>query len=71
MNFENVTKANLMLFDELIQDPESSEIIDVLDTATSDAEIKQGMIDGVNRLIVLGKISQAEEIKRLAKGFAF
>lgn len=71
MNFDNIGSAMMMIYDELKNDKESKKLIKQIDSATSDAQIKKGLIAGVNRLRELDKNSIADDIVKKTKGFAF
>ena len=68
---EKISKACLLIFDELVNDEQSQDLIEKIDGATSDGEIKEGIRLGVKRLKELGKITLAEQIENDTKGFAF
>lgn len=65
MNFENTGKAILLVFDELKDDEQSTSIIDAIDGGETDAEIAEGLRNGVARLKELGKDSIAKEVEAL------
>jgi hypothetical protein len=65
MNFENTGKAILMVFDELQNDEQSTEIIDAIDGGESDAEIVAGLKKGILRLRELGKEEIAKQVESL------
>jgi hypothetical protein len=71
MSFDNIGSAMTMLFDELKDDPESTIIIELIDEAENDDQIKAGLRDGVKRLRELGKNALADDIEKKTKGFAF
>lgn len=71
MNNENISKAMMMLFDELRDDDKSQELIQDIDEADNDDQIKKGLRAGVVRLRELGKSALADEIEKKTKGFAF
>lgn len=71
MNFDNIGSAMMMIYDELKNDKESKKLIKQIDSATSDAQIKKGLVAGVNRLRELGRNSLADDIVKKTKGFAF
>lgn len=68
---EKISKACLLIFDELVNDEQSQDLIEKIDGATSDGEIKEGIRLGVKRLKELGKTTLAEQIENDTKGFAF
>jgi ribosomal protein L7Ae-like RNA K-turn-binding protein len=71
MNTENISKAMMLVFDELKNDKASESLIRKIDEATDDEEIKEGLREGTKRLRELGKIALAEDIEQKTKGFAF
>ena len=50
MNFEGISQACMLVFDALRDDKESQEIIELIDSATGDDAIKDGLRKAVNRL---------------------
>ncbi len=71
MNFDNIGSAMTILFDELKNDKDSKKLIKQIDGATSDAQIKKGLVAGVKRLRELDKNAIADDIEKKTKGFAF
>lgn len=71
MNNENISKAMMILFDELRDDKKSKKIIKDIDEADNDEQIKKGLKAGVVRLRELGKNTLADDIEKKTKGFAF
>lgn len=71
MNIENISKALMMVFDELKDDENSQEIIQDIDEADNDDQIKKGLRNGVSRLRELGKTALADDVENKTKGFAF
>lgn len=71
MNMDNIGSAMMMIFDELKNDKLSKSLIKRIDNASSDAQIKKGIVDGVKRLRELGKNALADDIEKKTKGFAF
>lgn len=71
MSFEDIGSAMTILFDELKNDKQSKKLIKQIDRATSDADIKKGIVAGVKRLRELGKNSLADDLEKKTKGFAF
>lgn len=71
--FEDVSKACLMIADELLNDPsaEAKNIITLIDEAEHDADIKKGIQLAVEYLFLNGKQHIAQAIKEKAVGFAF
>lgn len=69
-SFDKVQDAILLVFDTLKDDPESKGIIEQLDTAQEDAQLKDGLKKAVERLNVVNP-AVAKEVKDKAKGFAF
>lgn len=72
-NFEEVSKACLMIADELMSDKskEAKKIVDKIDSATKDAEIKAGIIAAVKYLEKIKKFHIADDIRKKTTGFAF
>lgn len=71
MNTENISSACLMIYDELKNDKPSKSLINKIDKAKNDEQIKAGIVAGVKRIRELGKITLANEIEKKTKGFAF
>lgn len=71
MNMDNIGSAMMMIYDELKNDKQSEALIEQIDGATEDKDIKAGIVAGVKRLKELGKIALAEDIEKKTKGFAF
>lgn len=71
MNTDNISSACLMLYDELVNDKASKKLINKIDKATTNKQIKDGIVAGVNRLRELGKNHLADDICKKTKGFAF
>jgi len=72
-NFENVSKACLMIADELLNDPseDAQSIVALIDEAERDSDIKAGIQRAVEYLFLNGKQHIANVIKEKSKGFAF
>jgi len=70
MNFNNVSDAIMLVFDTLKDDPESVEIIELIDTAEGDEAIKDGLRKAVKRLDVVN-LAVSKTVQEKAKGFAF
>ena len=68
MSFDDIGSAMMILFDELKNDKPSKVLIKKIDTATSDAQIRSGMVAGIKRLRELGKHSLADDIEKKIKG---
>lgn len=68
---DNIGSALMMIYDELKNDKPSKSLIKKIDTATSDAAIKSGIVAGVKRLRELDKNALADDIEKKTKGFAF
>lgn len=66
-----IGSAMMMIFDELKNDKPSKALIKKIDSATSDDQIKSGIVAGVKRLRELGKNTLADDIEKKTKGFAF
>ena len=71
MNFDSIGSAMMMIFDELRHDEQSQSLIQEIDEAENDAQIKSGLRKGVKRLRELGKNALADDIEKKTKGFAF
>lgn len=71
MNMDAIGSAMMMIFDELKNDKPSKALIKKIDSATSDDQIKSGIVAGVKRLRELGKNTLADDIEKKTKGFAF
>lgn len=71
MNFDNIGKATLMIYDELKNDKKSKSIIKEMDEAEGDEDIKSGIKKAVKRLRELGKNTLADDIESKTKGYAF
>lgn len=71
MSFDNIGSAMMLLFDELKDDPQSQSLIQEIDEAEDDSQIKSGLRKGVKRLRELGKNALADDIEKKTKGFAF
>lgn len=69
MNFDNISKAMMMVFDELNTDPQSKKLIKKIDGATGDAQLKKGIKEGIARIRELGKNSIADVIEAKIKGW--
>lgn len=69
MDFEKIQSAMLILFDELKDDPESADIIETIDSAEGDHQLKQGMEKGIQRLRDLGKEQLAKDLEDKIKGW--
>lgn len=69
MNFDAIGKAMLILFDELKDDPKSKKLIQQIDEAESDSQIKSGFKKGIARLRELGKNTLADDLEQKIKGF--
>ena len=71
MNMDNIGSACMMIYDELKNDKPSKSLLKKIDEATSDAQIKSGIVSGVKRIRELGKTALADDIEKKTKGFAF
>jgi hypothetical protein len=69
MNFDNISSAMMMVFDELKDDPKSKKLIKKIDTADGDAKLKAGIKEGIARIRELGKSSIADDIEMKIKGW--
>jgi len=72
MNYENITKACLLVFDILRHDDDlaSKKTIELIDNAETDDEIRNGLREAVVRLDII-RPDIANEIREKTKGFAF
>ena len=68
---ENISSACLMIYDELKDDPESVDIITLIDEAEGDSDIIKGVQQAVERLKAIGKPNIADAVKEKTTGFAF
>lgn len=68
---DNIGSAMMMIYDELKKDKASKSLIKMIDKATSDEQIKEGIKAGVKRLRELDKNAIADDIEKKTKGFAF
>lgn len=71
MSFDNIGSALMMIYDELKNDKQSKALIKKIDKATSDEQIKEGLIAGVKRLRELDRNALADDIEKKTKGFSF
>lgn len=71
MNTEKISNAILKIWDNLQEDEQSETLLESLDGATNDKDVKAGIVAGVARLIEIGKADIAEEVKAATTGFAF
>jgi hypothetical protein len=71
MSTDKIGSSLMILFDELRDDEKSQEIIQDIDEADNDDQIKRGIKAGVLRLRELGKNALADDIEKKTKGFAF
>ncbi len=69
MNFDNISSAMMMLFDELKNDKASKGIIKKIDTAKSDEKLKEGFKEGIKRLRELDKNAIADDLEKKIKGW--
>ena len=69
MNFENISSAMLMLFDELKNDKKSEKLIEKMDNADSDEKLKKELTKGIKRLRELDKNALADDIEKKIKGW--
>lgn len=69
MNMEAIGSAILIIYDELKNDKPSKQIIKKLDTADSDAVIKDNLKKGIKRLRELDKNNIANDLESKLKGF--
>ena len=71
MNTQNIGSAVMMVYDELVNDKPSKKLINKIDKAKNDEQIKAGLVEAVKRLRELGKNALADDIEKKTKGFAF
>lgn len=71
MSFDNIGSAMTILFDELKDDEKSKKLIEKIDEAEGDDDLKEGLREGVKRLRELDKNALADDIEKKTKGFAF
>jgi hypothetical protein len=69
MNMDAIGSAILIIYDELKNDKPSKTIIKKLDTADSDAVIKDSLKKGIKRLRELDKNNIANDLESKLKGF--
>jgi hypothetical protein len=69
MSFDAIGSAMTMLFDELKDDEQSQSIIQKIDEAEGDDDLKEGMKAGIARLRELGKNALADDLASKTKGF--
>lgn len=69
MNFDNISSAMMMVYDELKNDKKSNALIEKIDTAQSDDTLKDGIKEGVKRLRELDKNALADDIEKKIKGW--
>ena len=67
--FENITKATLIIFDELKDDSESKDIIQMIDESEDDSNLQKGLRLALEKLEVLGKITLVSDLRDKLKGF--
>jgi len=65
-----INDACLLVFDTLSNDPESEELIQQMDEAENDDDIKEGLRKAVLRLDEINP-AVAKEVRAKAQGFAF
>ena len=69
MNFDNISSAMMMVFDELKNDKQSKALIKKIDNAKSDDTLKAGIKEGIKRLRELDKNALADDIEKKIKGW--
>ncbi len=69
MNMEKISSACLLIFDELKDNPEAQELIEKIDEAENDEDIKSGIKEALCLIEKFGKITLANEIREKVKGF--
>jgi hypothetical protein len=69
MNFDNISSAMMLIFDELKNDPASKKLIKQIDEAEGDPDLKKGMQAGIKRLKELDKHTLAADIEAKLKGW--
>ncbi len=70
MLLNSITTACLLAFDALRNDPESAAVVQFLDEAEGDEELKEALRNAAFRLDVVNP-DAAKRVRDLAKGFAF
>lgn len=71
MDMNTIGTTMLLIYDELKNDKKSKKLIDQIDRAQKDEDVKKGIVAAVARLRELGKTTLADEIVKNTKGFAF
>lgn len=69
MNFDNISSAMMMVYDELKNDKQSKSLIKKMDSAKSDDTLKDGIKKGIIRLRELDKNALADDIENKIKGW--
>lgn len=69
MNFENISSAMMMVYDELKNDKPSKALIKKIDTAKSDNQLRDGIRVAIKRLRELDKNALADDIEKKIKGW--
>ncbi len=70
MNTQNISDACMLVFDTLRNDKDSVEIIELIDEAEGDTQIKDGLKKAAARLDIVNP-AVAKTVREKAKGFAF
>lgn len=66
-NFDDINSAMLMIYDELKDDKKSKKLINKIDKATTDQQIREGAKEAIARLRELGKNALADTIEQKTK----
>jgi len=67
MSFDDINSAMLMIYDELKDDAASKKLINKIDKAKSDKDLKEGVIAAIKRLRELDKNALANDIEKKTK----
>jgi hypothetical protein len=71
MDMDAISSACMMIYDELMDDEKSKDVIAKIDKGPGDEAIKEGIREAVARIEELGKITLANDIRTKTTGFAF
>lgn len=69
MNFDNIGQAMLIVFEQLQNDEKSFDIIEQIDCAENDGELRKGFTMAITRLQELGRYSLVETLLEKTKGW--
>lgn len=67
MSFDDINSAMLMIYDELKDDAASKKLINKIDKAKSDKDLKEGVTAAIKRLRELDKNALANDIEKKTK----